>query len=300
VAILRTLAALLAVVVGVMPALVACGTAPGPPVREAVGGIAGRPPAVRPRAAEPIPAPWGSSLRPVRIMPLGDSITVGRGDRRADGYRTRLGVMLTAAAVRYDFVGSQEDGTGPDRDHEGHVGWTIGEARGRVNGWLAAARPDIVLLDLGTNDMIRSTDPQVPAAALADLVDQILASSPDVRVVVATLIVPPTRGRLARPARVRAVPRTIAFNAAVRALAAARAPRVRVAEMAGVPWSATRDGVHPLPRGYRQMARQWFTELGPILAVRPAAGRAPFVRAPFVRAPAPRAPHSGRDPRRAV
>ncbi len=294
-AILRTLAALLTVAVGAVPAVAGCGAAPSPPVREAVGGIAGRPPAVQLRAAEPIPAPLGSRLRPVRIMPLGDSITVGRGDRRADGYRTELGTMLTAAGVRYDFVGSQEDGTGADRNHEGHVGWTIDEARGRVRGWLAAARPDIVLLDLGTNDMIRTTDPDVPAAALADLVDQILASSPDVRVVVATLIVPPTGGRLARPVRVRAVPRTIAFNAAVRALAAARAPRVRLAEMAVVPWSATRDGVHPLPRGYRQMARQWFTELGPILAV-----GAPAVRTPFARAPEPRAPRPGRDPRRAV
>ncbi len=267
-AILRTLTAFLVVVLGAVPAVAACGTAPGPPVREAVGGIAGRPPAVRPRAAEPIPAPLGSALRPVRIMPLGDSITVGRGDRKADGYRAPLGSMLTAAGVRYDFVGSQQDGTAADRDHEGHVGWTIAEARGRVRGWLAAARPDVVLLDLGTNDMIRSADPHVPAAALADLVDHILASSPDVRVVVATLIVPPTRGRLARPVRARAVPRTIAFNAEVRALAAARAPRVRVAEMAVVPWSATRDGVHPLPRGYRQMARHWFTGLDPVLALR--------------------------------
>ena len=202
----------------------------------------------------------------LRIMPLGDSITLGRGDRRIDGYRRELGTLLASAAVRHDFVGSQSDGTGADNDHEGHSGWTIAETRGRIHGWLSSARPDVILLDLGTNDLLQGYDPVGAGARLADLIDTILASSPDVRVVLATLVITtPAADRPVRPSRARAAPLLLTYNTEVRRIAAARAPRVRLAEMAGVRGDETRDGVHPLPRGYRKMARRWYRQLGLIL-----------------------------------
>ncbi|MDP9818935.1 SGNH/GDSL hydrolase family protein [Spirilliplanes yamanashiensis] len=244
-------------VAGVAPPPAGTGAAPGAPA--AAAALAG----IEPAAAR---APRGSALRPLRIMPLGDSITLGRGDRLRDGYRRELGALLTAAGVHHDFVGSQRDGTGPDIDHEGHSGWTITEARGRVGGWLAAARPDVVLLDLGTNDMIQGIDPGYAPVRLADLVDTILAWSPDVRVVVATLIVTPTQGQFAaRPGRARAAPLMLAYNSQVRLLAAARGPRVRLAEMAVVRWADTRDGLHPTPRGYRLMAYRWYQQLAHLM-----------------------------------
>src|SRR4051794_32872398 len=58
------------------------------------------------------------TARPLRIMPLGDSITWGGGAPGHDSYRTDLYNRLATAGLDVDFVGSQHSGTGPDRDNE--------------------------------------------------------------------------------------------------------------------------------------------------------------------------------------
>jgi hypothetical protein len=63
-------------------------------------------------------------LSPVRIMPLGDSITKGSGSTSFNGYRRPLFKKLEAASHSIDFVGSQLDGSIDfDRNHEGRSGW---------------------------------------------------------------------------------------------------------------------------------------------------------------------------------
>src|SRR4051812_26725485 len=55
-----------------------------------------------PAAAAPLTAPVAGSAvagRPVRIMPLGDSITMGIGTATLDSYRRDLYARLTAAGV---------------------------------------------------------------------------------------------------------------------------------------------------------------------------------------------------------
>src|SRR5687767_12424317 len=69
-----------------------------------------------------------AAASPVRIMPIGDSITEG-----SDGsvtYRRFLWLQLAAAGHRVDFVGTRSgvrDGvpkyTDFDQDHDGHAGW---------------------------------------------------------------------------------------------------------------------------------------------------------------------------------
>lgn len=80
----------------------------------------------------------------VRIMPLGDSLTA------TVRYQPVLRQRLTAAGVRSVLVGSQT--TGNER-HEGHPGWNTAQIAAKVTGWIDAARPDVVLLQIGTNDM---------------------------------------------------------------------------------------------------------------------------------------------------
>ena len=64
---------------------------------------------------------------PLRIMPLGDSITEGSG--AAGGYRLPLYIALTNAGYNVDLVGSHASNTapglGPETHHEGHGGWRI-------------------------------------------------------------------------------------------------------------------------------------------------------------------------------
>jgi len=100
------------------------------------------------------------AAQPLRIMPLGDSLTrgsMGHPRYHPGGYRTRLYRRLTRERRPVDFVGSQRtnpDPEGlPDPDHEGHKGFRIDQVRARVKGWLDAARPDVVLLLIGANDV---------------------------------------------------------------------------------------------------------------------------------------------------
>ena len=78
-----------------------------------------------PASPEPpvAPSPTAPSRTgPIRILPLGDSLTWGVGSTDGSGYRTRLRSALTAAGLRVHFVGSQRSGAGPDADHAGHPG----------------------------------------------------------------------------------------------------------------------------------------------------------------------------------
>ncbi|GAA3035841.1 hypothetical protein GCM10020000_11710 [Streptomyces olivoverticillatus] len=87
------------------------------------------------------------------VMPLGDSITYGTGSSTESSYRAELWNQLTPHTDSLHFVGSQRSGKLPDPDHEGHYGWKIGGLTGNIENWLVAAKPNVVLLHIGTNDM---------------------------------------------------------------------------------------------------------------------------------------------------
>ena len=75
-------------------------------------------------------------------------------------------------------------------DHEGHSGFTVGQLRSGIDGWLASTTaPDVVLLMAGTNDLIRYTDDSVSKVAdrLFDLVDHLREKLPDVVIIVASI-----------------------------------------------------------------------------------------------------------------
>ncbi|WP_319018735.1 cellulose binding domain-containing protein [Microbispora sitophila] len=95
-----------------------------------------------------------SAAAPIKIMPLGDSITAGPGCWRALLWDR----LQRTGYTDIDFVGTQT-GRGcsvqHDGDHEGHGGFSAtGIAdNDQLPPWLAATKPDIVLMHLGTNDM---------------------------------------------------------------------------------------------------------------------------------------------------
>ena len=103
-------------------------------------------------------------------MPLGDSITRGKGDGNLSvgGYRAFLEDQLAAGGYSFDFVGSLVEGPPSlaDKDHEGHGGLRIDQIGAQVQAWLGAADPDVVLLMIGTNDITQNYDlANAPAAS---------------------------------------------------------------------------------------------------------------------------------------
>ena len=88
-----------------------------------------------------------------------------------------------------DFVGSQDSGPRslPDREHEGHPGWRIDQIAGSMAPWLLRERPDIVLLLIGTNDVVQGYALDAAPRRLGTLLDLIAATLPGCRVVVASI-----------------------------------------------------------------------------------------------------------------
>jgi lysophospholipase L1-like esterase len=200
----------------------------------------------------------------VRIMPLGDSITDGANV--PGGYRIALWARLSRDGAAVDFVGSRQNGpaTLGDRDHEGHSGWRIDDLAEAVESWLAQHRPEIVLLMIGTNDVLQEQEVAAAPARLGALLDRITAALPRARVLVATL--PP----LGKPAWQTQVD---AFNRALPAIVQGRAragKRVQLVDVArGMTAADLADGVHPNDGGYAKLAAAWYAALRPLLTPTP-------------------------------
>lgn len=125
---------------------------------------------------------------PARRDAAGRLDHLGAGGTGYNSYRAQLWDRLAGHASTVDFVGSLKDGTLPDRDHEGHSGWKIDQLTANIDTWLAAARPNVVLLHIGTNDMNRNDRVDSAPQRLAELVDRIGTASPDTVVLVASLV----------------------------------------------------------------------------------------------------------------
>lgn len=99
-------------------------------------------------------------LAQTRIMPLGNSITRGIVPSLLESYRKDLYDFLNNTGYDFDLVGSLSDGVFADPEHEGHGGWYAdgdpsgNDIRPHVYDWLLAHPADIVLLHIGTNDII--------------------------------------------------------------------------------------------------------------------------------------------------
>ncbi|WP_433291608.1 SGNH/GDSL hydrolase family protein [Actinoplanes sp. CA-030573] len=200
-------------------------------------------------AAADEPAPGTNGV--LRVMPLGDSITFGKGDPAENGYRAELYDRLSADGARVEFVGSQHNGTGVATAHEGHPGWRIAQLTERIDGWMAESRPDVVLLDIGTNDLLHRDHVAAAPDRLIELIDHIVAADPAVRIVLADLLVV-DRGHETD---------FLNYNTAVGMLAGFYPDNVTPASMSGIPVENTVDHVHPNALGYRQMAEVWYEAL---------------------------------------
>jgi hypothetical protein len=213
---------------------------------------------------------------PVKIMPLGDSITYG--DYLDDpppvilgGYRRLLHDMLTNYGYSFDFVGSQQAGDPAlfDIDHEGHGGWGAKRARPPYGGGIApyvqtflANNPaEVVLLHIGTNDV---SDGLQNADDVAEILDNIDLVSEDITVILGRII--------NRTDTVQKSQATTQFNNDVEAIARnriANGNRIIIVDHENALNYATdmKTYLHPTEGGYSKMANVWFNALRYFLPV---------------------------------
>lgn len=125
-------------------------------------------------------APAGAaSDRPV-ILALGDSLTAGYGLAQKDSFPAVLEQALEEAGRPARVINA------------GVSGDTSKGGRSRV-GWLLTEKPDLVLLELGSNDGLRALDPQQTYANLAAIIEE--AQAAGAHVLLAGTLAPPNLGR---------------------------------------------------------------------------------------------------------
>ncbi|EUC34776.1 carbohydrate esterase family 3 protein [Bipolaris zeicola 26-R-13] len=195
---------------------------------------------------------------PLRILPLGDSITWGwhpdSQDHGTDGYRAQLLRNLILGWYQsVDFVGTQHSGFMFDNDNEGHVNSTIGEIMGAMMAALQM-QPNIVLVHVGTTDLDRSDSALWKDAPqqLGKLLDAILEACPDAVVLVAKII---------QALNQRTGDNIRAFNEAVPEVVEEKAKKgfkIRVVDQSVVSVYELADGLHPSHAGYAHMGMVWF------------------------------------------
>lgn len=201
--------------------------------------------------------------RPIKILPLGDSITHGGGGYPS--YRRSLWFMLKDAGYHVDFIGSHREFIGYvpkhyidfDLDHEGHWGWEAGEIDLKLGVWLKNYTPDIVLLHAGTNDFFVDQDNESTVAEISSMISKLRAKNPRVVILLAKLI--PMRNK-----------DTQSINAAIhllgRKLHTPQSPIILVDQYSGFSAQAdNHDNYHPNIEGEKKMARRWFYALTPYL-----------------------------------
>lgn len=195
------------------------------------------------------------------------------------GYRSWLLQELVGAGIDATFVGSVHSGSALDATtnaHDGHSGWTVEQldycaagyaAHGSVPafaGYVADARPDLVLLQVGTNDILNGAAAAPLAEQVIGMLERVRAAAPQARVIVA---LPPKR--YAFPAA--STEPDLRFGAVRDAFAAHVAHDsgrdfpctagdlvdMGVLDAIDMTWGDATRGIHPSGFGYRKMAQAW-------------------------------------------
>jgi len=215
------------------------------------------------------PAVWFLRDAGVKIMPLGDSITVGY-QAELGGYRWPLENLLLDAGYAFDYVGSLRIGSPPVMPrpwHEGHGGYQIESADGGqqlagpvVDAALRTYQPDVILLLAGTNNLNfpDTLYPDRTSAMYDRLLGQIFGLSPTVGVVAS-----PVPWKTSVPSD-----QVSAFNDRIHDIVDRYADAgYHIAWVAGMTDAVDGgaenlpDGLHPSQPAYERMAEQWFRTL---------------------------------------
>ena len=207
-------------------------------------------------------ASCGRDGGPLRIMPLGDSIT--EAETGHNSYRRTLWVRLNKAGCSVDLVGSKtgvsrgsrDSGSvsPPNRDfdqnHEGYWDYTVDQLIPRVAGLVDRSAPDVVLVHLGTNDVLRGQGADGVAQEIGNLIDAIREGKPDTYILLAKII--PAGPDVAG---------TAVLNQTIDQVAASRnrssSPVSVVNQASGYAVADNYDGIHPAPSGEAKLGNRW-------------------------------------------
>lgn len=219
---------------------------------------------------------------PVKIMPLGDSITWGFEGLdgtvlNSGGYRAPLYTALNRAYPgQIDFVGSVVNDVAPgdptdiDSNQEGHSGWTSADLSNNIADWLKAANPHYILLMIGSNDLYHCTAWADSEAALNHIVSS-ASAYPSVKRILVGSVTPlaPDQSGCRNNATIDAFNRHLK-EFVQNGIAQGKALNfVDINGLSGLTPDDMSDGLHPNKQGYAKIAEVWNNALVAHLATRP-------------------------------
>lgn len=194
-------------------------------------------------AAAPLAASAPAAAQPVTIMAYGDSLVHGYGLPPGEAFPTQLEAALSGEGFEVEVINA------------GNSGETSKGGRERL-AWTLAEEPDILVLVLGANDMLRGLDPVKTEENLAAILEELQRR--DIRVLLAGMKA--HRGLGGDYVRV--------FDGVYPELA----ERYRVAfypffleGVAADPALNQSDGLHPNARGVDKIVRQMLPYLIPLI-----------------------------------
>lgn len=193
-------------------------------------------------------------MPPLRISPLGASVTWGTGSSDGNGYRGPLREQLTGAGHVVNLVGFNPNGSMKDHETEGYPGFTVREVADKLPRVLDELKPNLFLVNAGINDCIQGRGDNDIDADMGQLLDRIYGGTgADAVVVLSGLLV--NRNEEVDACAQRA---TAKYRSRIEKDAAA-GRKIVYADMGAIKsGDLGDDGTHPTDDGYKKMADAWF------------------------------------------
>ncbi len=227
---------------------------------------------------------------PVKIMPVGDSIT-----ELSSSYRYDLYCKLRAAGFNINFVGSHvyssDNANRPsncivngtnlgiawDKDQAGHSGTFTSYVASNIRSWTQSQQPDIILIHIGTNEVLGSPYTRLYKdqwgnsgmyEELSKAIDEARAVKSNVKIVLAKII--PIRSDIESSKEVKVAGVNAVVERVFQEKNTISASPLYLVDMtaAGINPSDSGDlydGIHTANQGGLKMANKWYPTVQAIL-----------------------------------
>ena len=194
--------------------------------------------------AFPESAPAVADATPV-VLFLGTSLTAGFGLPAEQAFPALIQERIDASDLAYRVVNA------------GVSGDTSAGGLRRVD-WLVRLPIEVLVLELGANDMLRGLDVDDLRENLREIIDRIRAAYPETRLVIAGM----RAARNLGPDYVRRF--EAVYSQLAREYDAVLIP-FALEGVAGVASLNQADGIHPTAEGHRKIAEMFWQSLAPVL-----------------------------------
>lgn len=179
------------------------------------------------------------------ILFFGNSITAGYQLDMDQAFPALIQKRIDSLGLNYKSINA------------GLSGETSAGGKGRID-WVLKTKPDIFFLELGANDGLRGLPLEETIKSLQAILDAVKKENPDVKIIIAGMMVPPNLGEDYANQFKEMFPELAKNNDAV------YIPFL-LEGVAGIPELNLRDGIHPTPEGHKIVAETVWKYLSPLL-----------------------------------